>query len=144
MKMPEYWWVHVLGLKPLLEMGISVSYGAFDHVFVNGQHTLGYLGGLQVPLYNGATRPLDVHAQVVASRGVSGSFCAELAEASCAALPAVEAMVRRAADGRVLPFVFVGRLAHDKSIDELLRCAQPSPAPFPRLGSRRSVCAEGV
>ena len=137
MKMPEYWWVHVLGFKPILEMGISVSYGAFDHVFVNGQHTLAYLAKLQVPLHNGATRPLDAHAQVVASRGVSRSFCAEPAEATCAALPAVDVMARRAAGGGVLPFVFVGRLAHDKSIDELLRRPQPRPPP---PGSARLDC----
>ena len=129
-KMPEFWWVHVLGLQPMIEMGISVSYGAFDHVFVNGQHTLAYLAQMQVPLHNGATRPLDAHAQVVASRGVPRSFCAERAEVTCAALPAVDAMARRAADGGVLPFVFVGRLAHDKSIDELLRRPQPRPPPL--------------
>ena len=70
MKMPEYWWVHVLGLKPMLETGIAVSYGAFDHVFVNGQHTLAYLAQLRVPLHNGGSRRLDAHAQVVASRVV--------------------------------------------------------------------------
>jgi hypothetical protein len=70
MKMPEYWWVHVLGLKPMLETGIAVSYGAFDHVFVNGHHTLAYLAQLRVPLHNGASRRLGAHAQVVASRVV--------------------------------------------------------------------------
>ena len=64
LKMPEFWWMHALRLKPLLEAGLSTAYGAFDYVFVHGQHTLDYLGHLTVPLHGGGTRPLSGRTQV--------------------------------------------------------------------------------
>ena len=42
MNMPDFWWVPNTA-RPLLDAGVALSYGAFDHIFVNGEPTKAYL-----------------------------------------------------------------------------------------------------
>ncbi|KAL3892620.1 MAG: hypothetical protein SGPRY_014954 [Prymnesium sp.] len=140
LKMPEYWWMHNRPMRALFMQGMTMVYGMFDHIFLNGHKTMEYLQYrpllstlqpvsshhpptlLLQPLHSThgwERRSLAARARVVRSRGVPADFCTEVSEGHCASLGAVNVM-RDMTKGR-MAFVYVGRLSYDKSVDELLR-----------------------
>lgn len=124
-KMPEYWWLERWALvKELFLQGLATSYGQFDAIFVNGETSASYLAPLRVLRGAGLRWEPLPPARVVKSRGVPADFCGRdrtggrTAEEVCAASPALALM--RARPAGTVPLIFIGRLAHDKSVDELL------------------------
>lgn len=43
LKMPEYWWMHNAPMQALFTQGMTMVYGMFDHIFLNGHKSLDYL-----------------------------------------------------------------------------------------------------
>ena len=127
-KMPEYWWVDNPPVRALFEQGLATAYGRFDHIFLNGDDSLSYLKPIQV-LSDWGWRPVGASAAAAASRGVAAGFCTAAPADACAPVPAAAALrLPAAADSTaaaappppVVKFVYVGRLAYDKSVDVLL------------------------
>ena len=131
-KMPEYWWVDNPPVRALFEQGLATAYGRFDHIFLNGDDSLSYLKPIQV-LSDWGWRPVGASAAVVSSRGVAADFCTAAPADACAPVPAAAALRLPAAapdaaaataaaapPSPVVKFVYVGRLAYDKSVDVLL------------------------
>ena len=118
-KLPDFWWVPQWA-RPLLDAGMTTAYGHFDHIFVNGESTLLYLGKQTAQVRSpGTPFNLGGRAQLVKSRGVSDSFChGPGGDESCDAVRA-GLMLRKRPAG-TLAVVYVGRLAYDKAVDELL------------------------
>ena len=137
LKMPEYWWMHNLPMQALFTQGLSMVYGMFDHIFLNGQPSYDYLKPLH-SWHGLETRSLAAKARVVKSRGVPADFCTEVAAADCEMLPAVRLMRERATGS--MAFVYVGRLSYDKSVDEMLRAFEMA-ASYARVteGARQPV-----
>mmetsp|Transcript_4830 Transcript_4830/g.15448 ORF Transcript_4830/g.15448 Transcript_4830/m.15448 type:complete len:567 (-) Transcript_4830:465-2165(-) len=115
-KMPEYWWLNYAPVHQLFLQGLATAYGQFDHIFVNGEQSAKYLQPLRV-LRNFRWEPLPP-ARVVRSRGVPVDFCSSVSDSKCESSPSV-ALMRQRPPGTTA-FIYVGRLAYDKSVDELL------------------------
>jgi len=118
LKMPEYWWMHNAPMRALFTQGMTMVYGMFDHIFLNGARSMEYLQPLHAT-HGTERRSLAARARVVRSRGVPADFCTDVSEAQCDALGAVRTMREHTKER--MAFLYVGRLSYDKSVDELLR-----------------------
>ena len=108
--LPEFEWLHWLpGSKYVLDGTVAWVYSHFDHTFVNGQTSIEYLQ--RSPWHRGP-------AKVIASRGVQRDFCEGVPAERCAANEELQPML--AAPSGTVAFVYVGRLAFDKSVDAML------------------------
>ena len=117
-KLPDFWWMPRFA-RSTLDMGVATAYGHFDHVFVNGETTATYLRPMAVEAR--APDPpimLRERVRVVGSRGVAKEFCDTPPADECGTIPAA-VRVRDRPPG-TLALVYVGRLAFDKSVDEML------------------------
>lgn len=120
-QMPDFWWFPKAA-EPLLHAGVAVSYSLFDHIFVNGAPTKAYLqeeaklGLLGSPA--GRTLDLSQRTTVVASRGVTADYCAAVLPEVCDASAAASRIRARPAGSPAL--LYVGRLAYDKYVDQLV------------------------
>ena len=133
LKMPEYWWMHNAPMQALFLQGLSMVYGMFDHIFLNGHKSMDYLQNLHAT-HGTEQRSLAARARVVRSRGVPADFCTEVSAAQCDALGPVGTM-RSMTEGRIA-FVYVGRLSYDKSVDEMLRAFE--------IAARRRTARDAV
>lgn len=110
MLLPEFAWLQWLpGARYVLDGTVAWAYSHFDHTFVNGQTTIEYLQ--RSPWHRGP-------AKVIASRGVRRDFCEAVPAERCAANEALAPM--RGAPAGTVAFVYIGRLAIDKMVDEML------------------------
>lgn len=110
MLLPEFAWLHWLpGSRYVLDGTVAWAYSHFDHTFVNGQTTIEYLQ--RSPWHRGT-------AKVIASRGVQRDFCEAVPAERCSTHEALQPM--HASPSGTVAFVYVGRLAFDKSVDAML------------------------
>ena len=118
-KLPDFWWMPRFA-RATLDMGIATAYGHFDHVFVNCETTASYLRPLVVQEREGGGEiTLRERVRIVGSRGVSSEFCDNPPAAECAANVKAASRLRSRPAGTIA-LVYVGRLAFDKSVDEML------------------------
>ena len=127
-KMPDFWWLSWLDRHTgLFSEGIGFVYGHFDHIFLNGDHSLSSLQTLTCrDSLLGPSRTVASSASVVASRGVAHDFCALKRDDECAAFAAKHRLPTDGAGadaGAGLTLLYVGRLSYDKSVRQSARHA---------------------